>query len=125
MIKLQNLLDDVKCYETVRQSQWPDGVRCPHCGAATITKQGRDTTQPARRKYRCERCHRYFDDLTGTVLAGHHQPLQVWVLCLYFMGLNLSIVKPLNFRSAIEEWRSLLRHDLQYRFAKESGGACA
>ena len=33
---------------------------------------------------------RYFDDLTGTVLAGHHQPLQVWVLCLYFMGLNLS-----------------------------------
>src|ERR671927_437199 len=29
-------------------------------------------------------------DLTGTVLAGHHQPLRVWVLCLYFMGLNLS-----------------------------------
>jgi len=28
--------------------------------------------------------------LTGTVLAGHHQPLRVWVLCLYFMGLNLS-----------------------------------
>src|ERR1700746_2510485 len=31
-----------------------------------------------------------FDDLTGTVLDGHHQPLRVWVLCLYFMGLNLS-----------------------------------
>ena len=31
-----------------------------------------------------------FDDLTGTVLAGHHQPLRVWLLCLYFMGLNLS-----------------------------------
>ena len=24
------------------------------------------------------------------VLAGRHQPLRVWVLCLYFMGLNLS-----------------------------------
>jgi DNA-binding transcriptional regulator LsrR (DeoR family) len=24
------------------------------------------------------------------VLAGHHQPLRVWVLCLPFMGLNLS-----------------------------------
>ena len=23
-------------------------------------------------------------------MAGHHQPLRVWVLCLYFMGLNLS-----------------------------------
>ena len=90
MINLQNLLDDVKCYETVRRLRWPDGVRCPHCGAAEITKQRRDTTQPARRKYHCERCHRRFDDLTGTVLAGRHQPLRVWILCLYFMGLNLS-----------------------------------
>lgn len=24
------------------------------------------------------------------MLAGHHQPVQVWVLCLYLMGLNLS-----------------------------------
>jgi hypothetical protein len=30
------------------------------------------------------------DDLTGTVLAGHHQRLRVWVLCRYFMGLKLS-----------------------------------
>jgi hypothetical protein len=29
-----------------------------------------------------------FDDLTGTVLAGHHQPLRIWLLCLYVMGLN-------------------------------------
>ena len=33
---------------------------------------------------------RHFDDLTGTVLAGHHQSLRVWILCLHFMGLNLS-----------------------------------
>jgi hypothetical protein len=30
------------------------------------------------------------DDLTDTIFAGHHQPLKVWILCLYFMGLNLS-----------------------------------
>jgi hypothetical protein len=24
------------------------------------------------------------------VLAGNHQPLRVWILCLYLMGLNLS-----------------------------------
>ena len=23
-------------------------------------------------------------------MAGHHQPLRVWILCLYLMGLNLS-----------------------------------
>jgi hypothetical protein len=25
-----------------------------------------------------------------TVFAGHHQPLRIWMLCSYFMGLNLS-----------------------------------
>lgn len=25
-----------------------------------------------------------------SIFEGHHQPLRVWVLCLYFMGLNLS-----------------------------------
>ncbi len=33
MINLQNLLDDAKYYETVRQLRWTVGVRCPHCGA--------------------------------------------------------------------------------------------
>ena len=32
-----------------------------------------------------ERCQ-HLDDFTGTVLAGHHQPPRLWVLCLYFMG---------------------------------------
>ena len=35
-------------------------------------------------------CQRRFDDLTGTIFAGHHQPLRTCTLCLYFMGLNLS-----------------------------------
>lgn len=90
MIHLQALLDDTKCFAKVRELRWPEGVRCPHCASANVTKQGRDATQPARQKYRCAACGRYFDDLTGTVLAGHHQPLQVWILCLYLMGLNLS-----------------------------------
>ena len=90
MINLQTLIDDTKCYETVRELRWPKGVCCPHCGSAEVTKQGWDTTHSARQKYRCKGCDRYFDDLTGTVFAGHHQPLRVWMLCLYFMGLNLS-----------------------------------
>lgn len=71
-------------------------MRCPHCHSAEVSKQGRDTTQPARQKYRCTACERYFDDLTGAVFAGHHQPLRVWVLCWYFLGLNLSNGKSLR-----------------------------
>jgi len=55
-----------------------------------VIRDGCDDTQPHRQRYRCKACAGRFDDLTGTVLAGHHQPLRVWVLCLHFMGLNLS-----------------------------------
>jgi transposase-like protein len=90
MLKIQALIDDAKCYDTVRRLRWPDGVRCPDCDSAAVIKKGRDDSQPERRRYECSACRRRFDDLTGTIFAGHHQPLRVWILCLYFMGLNLS-----------------------------------
>ena len=90
LVNLSSLIDDAKCFELVRQHRWPGGARCPSCGSASVARHGRDDTQPHRQRYRCAACGARFDDLTGTVLAGHHQPLRVWVLCLYFMGLNLS-----------------------------------
>src|SRR3954453_2877901 len=90
LVSLSSLIDDAKCYALVRQQRWPDGVRCPACGGATVIRHGRDDTQEQRQRYRCRDCRVRFDDLTGTVLAGRHQPLRVWVLCLYLMGLNLS-----------------------------------
>jgi len=83
-------MDDAKCFAFVRQRRWPEGIRCPACDNDTVIRDGHDDTQPCRQRYRCKACAYRFDDLTGTVLAGHHQPLRVWVLCLYFMGLNLS-----------------------------------
>src|SRR3982750_2532118 len=90
LVNLSSLIDDAKCFALVRQHRWPEGVRCPHCGEARVARDGRDAIQPDRQRYRCAACGARFDDLTDTVLAGHHQPLRIWVLCLYLMGLNLS-----------------------------------
>src|SRR5213080_193613 len=90
LVNLSSLIDDAKCFELVRQHRWPEGARCPSRGSASVARHGRDDTQPYRQRYRCAACGSRFDDLSGTVLAGHHQPLRIWVLCLYFMGLNLS-----------------------------------
>ncbi len=90
LVNLSALIDDAKCFALVRQHRWPEGVRCLACGGGSVVRDGFDETQADRQRYRCKACTGRFDDLTGTVLAGHHQPLRVWVLCLYFMGLNLS-----------------------------------
>ncbi len=90
LVNISGLMDDAKCFAFVRQHRWPEGVCCAGCGSSAVIRDGCDDTQPHRQRYRCKACAGRFDDLTGTVLAGHHQPLRVWVLCLYFMGLNLS-----------------------------------
>ena len=92
VLYLQDMLDDEKVYERVRELRWTEGnVTCAHCGSADVVRKGFHNRQKARRRYRCQgKCCGQFDDLTGTVFEGHHQPLEVWVLCLYLMGLNLS-----------------------------------
>jgi transposase-like protein len=90
LINILGITDDAKGYEMVRQLRWSGGVRCPHCDADKVVEQGRDEAEPQRQRYECRSCGRRFDDLTGTIFAGHHQPLRVWVLVLYLMGLSLS-----------------------------------
>jgi len=119
LVNLPSLIDDARCYELVRQHRWPEGVRCPSCGGGSVARHGRDDTQRHRQRYRCGACNARFDDLTGTVLAGHHRPLRVWVLCLYFMGLNLSnrqIARELDLgASDVQAMTEVLRRGLTAR----------
>jgi len=90
MLKIQNVIDPTKCYETVRQLRWSHGGTCPHCTSQQGTTRGREETQPERQRYQGGACGRQFEDLTGTICAGHPQPLRTWSGCLDLMGLTLS-----------------------------------
>jgi transposase-like protein len=107
IISIKGLISEEQCYKTTRELRWPDGVYCRHCDSDRIIKRGSHTNQPERNRYECKACGKRFDDLTGTVLAGHHQPLSTWILCLYFMGLNLS-------NGQIAQELDLNKDDLQY-----------
>jgi transposase-like protein len=89
-VNIKNLVDDGQCYQTVRELRWPEGIQCPSCQSKQVMKRGFDDKELARQRYECKDCDTRFDDLTDTIFAGHHQPLKVWVLCLYFMGVNVS-----------------------------------
>src|SRR5215471_6157660 len=89
-VNIKHLVDDVQWYQTVRELRWPDGITCPSCESNQVIKRGFDDTEPARQRSECHDCNKRFDDVTDTIFAGHHQPLTVWILCPYFMGLNVS-----------------------------------
>jgi len=90
LISIASLTSDEACYQQVRALRWSEVAVCPHCGSRETIRRGKDERQPERQRYQCKACDKRFDDLTGTVFEGHHQPLKVWILCLYLMSLNLS-----------------------------------
>ena len=116
LIKLTNLVDEAKCYEVIRQLRWPDGVICLHCRNRGVVRNGHDDRERSRQRYLCKTCKYRFDDLTGTVLAGHHQPVSTWILGSYFMGVNLSnrqIAHELDLcESDVQAMTEVLRHGI-------------
>jgi len=116
-VNIKRLIDDVECYQTVRELRWADGMTCPSWQSTQVIKRGCDDTEPARQRYVCHDCDTRFDDLTDTIFAGHHQPLKVWVVCLYFMRLNIPNVSPLltpvTFRNIL--LLPSLPHSIPYR----------
>src|SRR4051812_38194741 len=48
MVSIQDLFDDAKCDQTVRDMRWPDGVTCPRCSSDSVIKDGWDDTEQNR-----------------------------------------------------------------------------
>jgi transposase-like protein len=102
-LNINNLIDENKCYDAIRQSRWPHGVDCPHCTPNKINKRGKNHRQQECRRYTCKKCGKRFDDLTMTIFAGRHQPLSVWFIYAYLMALNVTnkqIAEELNLNES-------------------------
>ena len=58
------------------------------------------------------------------MFSGHRQPLKVWIICLYFMGLNISnrqIAQELSLNeSDVYEMTSILRSKVVEKQPEES-----
>ena len=52
-VNIKNLIDEVQCYQTVRELRWPDGIECPSCQSKQVIKRGFDDTELARQRYEC------------------------------------------------------------------------
>ena len=89
-LKIQNLMSDEQCFDQLRELRWPEGCQCPSCDSPRVIRRGFDDQHPSKQRDPCKGCNSRFDDLTGTIFAGSHHPLKIWMLVVSFMGLNRS-----------------------------------
>jgi transposase-like protein len=89
-LNILDLVTDERCYDYLRKVRWQEGVECPNCQSKEIVKNGSTSHNELIQRYECQSCDRGFNDLSGTIFSHSNKPLKVWIVALYFMGLNLS-----------------------------------
>ena len=70
---------DTACREYLEQLRWPDGVRCPRCDNASVSRIA------ARDQFDCNACRYQFSATSGTVFHDTHLPLSKWFATAYLM----------------------------------------
>lgn len=112
-VNILEIMSESSCYDLLRKVRWEEGLHCAHCGSNSVKLNGQDSNHEHCQKYKCHRCKKSFNDLTGTIFSGSQKDLKVWISCMYLMGLNISnnqISKELELsKSTGQEMTSKLR----------------
>jgi transposase-like protein len=103
---------DEQCLAYLEKSRWPDGVRCPICGAKEVSTITRKTKSKNKRAqvYQCleKTCKSQFSATNGTIFHDSHLPLSKWFMAIALLvdakksmsALQLSRHLGVNYRTA-------------------------
>lgn len=69
---------ETACADYLLRVRWPDGFRCPACGATMAW-----TT--ARGQLRCGGCDRQTSPTAGTIFEGTRKPLRLWFQAMWYV----------------------------------------
>jgi transposase-like protein len=68
-----------KCWRYLEELRWPNGVKCPRCSGAKISRIKK------RRQFDCDSCRYQFSATAGTIFHDTHLPLWKWFAAMYLM----------------------------------------
>ena len=71
---------DEKCHAYLEALRWPNGIRCPRCQGAKVSRIQK------RGQYDCDSCRYQFSVTAGTIFHDSHLPLSKWFMAVYLMG---------------------------------------
>jgi transposase-like protein len=108
---------EAQCEAALEQERWPQGFRCPQCGAAehyVLNGSGRKTFQ-------CKTCRCQTSLIAGTLFQGSRLALTIWFLAIYLIsqaktGLSALALKRQLGVSYPTAW--LLQHKLMQAMAE-------
>jgi transposase-like protein len=89
-IRIHMLLDEEKTCTAIRSMRWREGVFCTRCNSSNVKKYGKSNRSCYLQRYKCRCCNKRFDDLTDIIFSGSHHSVCVWIILIYFVGLDLS-----------------------------------
>jgi hypothetical protein len=67
------------CINTLFDSKWPDGFRCPHCEHTQFYL----TSTRRLPLYECRSCRTQTSLIVGTIMEGSRTPLRLWFQAIY------------------------------------------
>jgi len=99
----QWLSSEEACRDFLQRVRWPEGFRCPACGASAAWRIGRG-------QFRCSVCQRQTSATAGTIFEGTRKPLRTWFKAMWYVtsqkqGVNvLGLQRVLGLRSYQTAW---------------------
>jgi transposase-like protein len=81
----QKFRDETSALLFVEHLLWPQGVVCPHCGAADHIGSLRGQSTQLR-SYKCYHCRKVFTVKSDTFFESSHIPVHKWLQAIYLCG---------------------------------------
>jgi transposase-like protein len=109
------------CEAALLRARWPEGYRCPKCGArehSTFLADG-------RRYWQCSRCREQTTLRSGTLFHASRLPLTTWFLAIYLVAQNKNNISALSLKRHLgvcyrTAWR--VKHKLLEAMARREAG---
>lgn len=91
----QNYGTEEQCSQALFKWRWPEGFRCPECGAEQHSKIN------TRQLYQCSRCHHQTSLTSGTIFEYTKLPLRKWFLAIHLITQAKTGVSALSLKRQI------------------------
>jgi transposase-like protein len=79
LMLMQQYNSEETCREYLQHLRWPEGVKCPRCQSAKISRIS------MRNQFDCDNCRYQFSVTAGTIFHDSHLPLWKWFAAAYLV----------------------------------------